>query len=304
LLKPVSIIILNWNGYADTAECLNSLQELDYPNYRVLVVDNGSTDDSPTKIRDGYPWVVLVKNDKNFGFAEGNNIGIREALNWEPEYILLLNNDTVIDKNTVAEMVRGFESDSKVGAIGAAIYSYYQPHIIESTGAQISLRTGRVYHTEHGQSEKRRDNTKYKEVDAISGCAMMIKKKIIGEVGLMDPDFFCYVEDIDWCLRMRKTGYKMVTALDAKVWHKGGRSTGGYASPLRIYYGTRNQFLVMNKNFPIKNPVLSRARNLSIIIRCFLHVLFTSKVAAKEGVPALIRGIQDFFAGKLGQFSI
>jgi GT2 family glycosyltransferase len=246
--KPtVAIIILNWNGWEDTLECLNSLEKIEYPNYDVLVVDNNSSDGSSKIIKENYPDINLIKNEKNYGFAEGNNIGMKYAMNnSNPDYILLLNNDTIVDKDFLTEIVSVGESDKEIGILGPKIYYYGEPDKIWSVGGKISWKSCRGIHIglneiDNGQYEEKR------EVEYINGCAFLIKTEVIKKIGLMDKKFFLYFEETDLALRASEVGYKSIYVPKAKIWHKISKSGGGIKGSVGLYYITRNRWLFMKK---------------------------------------------------------
>lgn len=294
IYPKVSIIILNWNGWRDTIECLESLYQITYPNYDVIVIDNGSKDESIEKIKEycegkikvkskffeydpsnkpikvieytreeaeagggkeeeiadlpSNRKLVLIKNEKNYGFAEGNNIGMRYALKaLNPDYILLLNNDTVVDKRFLDELVKVAESDEKIGIVGPKIYYYNEPRKIQHAGGIINMWTGRRYMRGCGEI----DNIKYNKlmpVDFITGATLLIKRDVIYNIGLLDPEYFSYTEDIDWCYRTTKSGYRILYVPNAKVWHKVSATTGGEMSDTSLYYISRNTIIFMKKN--------------------------------------------------------
>jgi len=285
--KSVAIIILNWNGWRDTIECLESLYQNNYQNYSVIVVDNNSDDESVQKIKEycngeikvESPFfnydsskkpinfvettpnldikihdfktssgrLILVKNDKNEGFAEGNNIGIRYAINnLNSDYILLLNNDTVVDKNFLVEMLKVAENDDKIGVAGPKIYYYDEPNKIWFAGGKISWKCCRGLNIgnneiDAGQYEK------VTEVEYVSGCAFLIKKEVVEKVGLFEKIFFLYFEEIDWTLRASKFDYKSVYVPKGRIWHKVSRSGGGIKGKVGLYYITKNRWLIMKK---------------------------------------------------------
>ena len=281
----VSIIILNWNGWEDTIECLESLYQIDYPNYNVIVVDNASQDDSIQKIKEytqgkihvksdffEYDYnnkpikiiemeksnllnettillnrLILIKNDENYGFAEGNNVGIRFSLkHLNPDYILLLNNDTVVDNNFLKKLVKLGECDEKIGMIGPKIYYYDEPKTIWCIGGKIDWKFARGIHIGNNElDEGQYENIK--EVEYVSGSAFLIKKEVLEKVGLMDKDFFLYFEETDLTLRASKLGYKSFYSPKAKVWHKVSRSGGGMSKPIGLYYITRNRWFFMKR---------------------------------------------------------
>jgi hypothetical protein len=283
--QKISIIILNWNGWQDTIECLESIFQNDYSNYNVIVVDNDSRDESLKKIKEycngeiivKSPFfeydpsnkpvkiletefnnnfqnsikssssnLILIKNDKNEGFAEGNNIGIRYALNLNPDYILLLNNDTVVDKDFLIEMVKVSESNDKIGIVGPKIYYYDEPNRIWFAKGKISWKFCRGLNIGYNEIDIGQHD-QMTEIEYASGCAFFIKKEVIEKIGLFDKKFFLYFEEIDWTLRASERGYKTVFVPNSKIWHKVSQSGGGIAGEVGLYYITRNRWLLMKK---------------------------------------------------------
>jgi len=241
----VTTIILNWNGKEDTIECLESLKHITYPNYEILLVDNGSTDGSVESFRERYPGMEIIENGENLGFAEGNNVGIRRAMDEGADYVLLLNNDMIIDKKILSEFVKIADNNPQVGVITPKVYSYYDQNTIQFTWAKINLWTGRMVvnganRLDVGQFEQ------VKEVDYGHGGCSLIKREVIEIVGLLDTEFFLYHEDMDYWIRVRSKGYKIIYTPLAKVWHKGGSTSR--KSGLYYYYSVRSLFLFMGKH--------------------------------------------------------
>jgi GT2 family glycosyltransferase len=282
----VAIIILNWNGWPDTVECLESINHINYPNYQVIIVDNNSSDDSIKKIIDytlgklevksnffkydpndkpietviyskeyseieessnPNKQLILLKNDTNYGFAEGNNIGIEFALkNLNPDYILLLNNDTVVDKDFLKILVQEGEKDSKIGLLGPKMYYYDNPNVIWCIGGKIDWKLGRGLHV--GINEL--DTQQYPEkmnFDYINGSALLVKRNVLDEIGLLDNIFFLYFEETDLALRASKKGYSSTYIPNSKIWHKVSKSGGGIKKEIGLYYITRNRWIFMKK---------------------------------------------------------
>ena len=292
-MSKVSIIVLNWNNWMDTIECLESLFRIDYASYDVIVVDNGSTNESVKKIREycegkiavnskffkyepnskpievieytkeeaekvkevplsSNRRLILIKNDKNYGFAGGNNVGIRFALRTlRPDYILLLNNDTVVDRDFLKELVKVMESDKEIGIAGPKIYYYEykgRSDVISFTGEDIipEKGLGKRYgcgEIDCGQWDKQM------EVDRLEGSCMLIRREVFEKIGLLDEEYFLYWEETDFCIRTKKAGFKNVYCPKARIWHKIG---GSWQDEAPIYYFTRNTFLFIAKNFPEK----------------------------------------------------
>jgi len=237
-LPEVAIIILNWNNYEDTTECLNSLKDIDYPNYQVIVVDNGSTDGSGDKLADEYDWCDFVFNETNRGFPGGVNVGIREAQNHNVDYVLLLNNDTVIDTNALQEMVTVGQSNNDAGIIGSMILDY-SDETVHDAGRKFVFRT-LEYENPH-QGKRRSSLAGTHEVEGISGCCMMMKSEVINQIGILDENhFFFGGEDIDYCMRAKNAGWRIIVQLDAPVYHK-VNSTAGSDSEFIEYHRARNK---------------------------------------------------------------
>ncbi|MDQ1275374.1 MAG: hypothetical protein QG610_947 [Euryarchaeota archaeon] len=291
MTSKVAIIILNWNGWEDTIECLESVYQIAYPLYDVIVVDNGSKDDSIQKIknyaegknkveskffkfsRENKPTyvkeyskdelessvsiketiinpaskknLILIKNDKNYGFAEGNNIGIRFALNnLDPDYILLLNNDTVVDPYFLNEMIEVAENDSHIGVLGPTVYEYKSPREIQSAGAKIYWNKGEVINL---ISHKNKYPDGPEDVDCIIGCALLAKSELFYKIGYLNKDYFAYLEETEWCVRAHKALYRIVYVPKGKIWHKGG-ATSNKITGFTLYHHTRNKFWFMRKH--------------------------------------------------------
>lgn len=287
----VAIIILNWNGWEDTIECLESLYQINYPNYEIIVIDNGSNDKSIEKIKsyangeikpessfidyneENKPLEVseykrmeiengrnkreggnnydltLIKNEKNRGFTEGNNIGIRYALNKDSDYFLLLNNDTVVEKDFLSKLVEYGEKDKKIGILNPKIYYYDfkgRKDVINFVGEDFTLwRTGGYRYKSEEIDQGHLENPI--EVNSLNGACFLIKRKIVSEIGFLDTDYFLRREETDYCYRAGNKGYKLVCVPNAKIWHK-EFSSASQSSPLITYYSTRNNFLLVKKN--------------------------------------------------------
>lgn len=292
----VSIIIVNWNGFEDTSECLQSIKKIDYPNYEIIVVDNGSRDNSAERIKEEFPHVILIKNKTNLGFAEGNNVGIRYALSSSVDYLFILNNDTVVDPKVLSVLVEVGERDPSIGVLGSKVYNFNKPKVLCFAGSKINWETGIAQHT--GMNEE--DSGQYDkttEVDRLSGCAMIIKRKVIEDIGCFDRRFFLYYEETDLCNRARQFGYKIVFVPDSIIWHKVSRSAGGEKSPLMTYYLARNRLLFLRKNNKLSFKI--HFQNLLILVKSLI-VLVLNINKEQERLP-MVRGIMDFYLKRFGR---
>ncbi len=335
----VAIIVLNWNGEHDTIECLESLLQITYSNYEIIVVDNGSECQSIATIK-GYaegkinvksPFfcytainkpmqiaeftlrelhaasevnttdydlpstrkLTLILNERNLGFAEGNNVGIRYAIEYlRPTYTLLLNNDTVVHPDFLSLLVETAQSEEMVGAVGPAIYPYDDPSGLQELGGKINMWTGK--RTRIIRNSKRSHIETH--VDFVSGASILFNAEIVGKVGLLDPDYFMYVEDIDWCYRIKKKGYSILVNPNSSVWHKGSMSTGGgYRASVLSFYVVRSGILFMKKNAEFYHMPTFIAFSLYYFAKRFLKNLVTDPEKAK----LMMRGIKASFSKKV-----
>jgi len=253
----VSIIIFNWNGLEDTIECLESLKKISYPNYEVIVVDNGSRGNDAQVLQEKFgDYIHLIKNDKNYGYAGGNNIGIEYSLaNSPPDYILLLNNDTVVDPDFLTEMVNVANTDDRIGIAGPKVYYYSFPNCIQSAGGRISTRKGMIAHIGNKEVDAGQYNVQ-QTVDYVVGCCMLVKSEVIAKIGMFDESYFCYWDEIDYCVRARRAGFKVVYAPQARIWHKKQLKRKFWhkipmeqkATAFSYYYWARNNFRFMRKH--------------------------------------------------------
>lgn len=242
----VSVIVLTWNQRAVTLECLDSLREQHYPNAEIILVDNGSEDDTVAAVRAGYPEVSIVENGRNLGFAEGNNTGIRQALRGEADYVVLLNNDTAVDPKMLELLVAPLEADRTIGITGPKMLYFDHPETIWCAGNRIDQRTGESIRLRAEEADETRDES-MQEVDFITACAICLRREVIETIGLLDERFFIYYEETDWCARAVAAGWRVIYVPQARLWHKVS-ATMGATSPATEYYMTRNVLLYLAKN--------------------------------------------------------
>jgi len=332
----VSIIILNWNGWEDTIECLESLYQITYPDYDVIVVDNGSEDESIEKIKEysegnieveskffeyssgnkpiriieytreeaeagggkegeiadlpSNRKLILIKNEKNYGFAEGNNIGMRYALKaLNPDYVLLLNNDTAVDREFLGELVKVGESDEKIGIVGPKICYYDNPEKVWAVGGKINLFTGSTRNTGDGK-----DSSCFKgviHVDYVSGCTLLVKSEVINKIGLLDVGYFLYLEETDWNIRAHKHGYTSAINCDVQILHKSGASIRK-VKDINYYYFTRNKLILIQKH----GQIIHLLTFIPLFLMKFIaQFSFNFLKGEFTRCKYMLEGVEDFF---------
>lgn len=242
----VIILILTWNGLDDSRECLDSLKKISYPNYSVLVVDNGSKiNEAETLKREYNGYLSVIRNNSNLGFAEGNNVGIRDILknHTEVKYIFLLNNDTKVEMNLLEPLVQKAEEDAAVGMVASCMMNYYDHQKVDSLGIELT-RSGLCFNIKDFK----------KQPFCPCGGAALYSTELLKDIALnddyFDADFFCTVEDLDIGFRAHLKGYRCKRADESIVYHKVSKATGGAMSDRNVYYCQRNTILYIIKNFP------------------------------------------------------
>lgn len=297
MMPKVTFSILNWNQKELTLDCLDSLADLDYPNYDVVVVDNGSREDEAAGIRARFPAVTVVENERNVGFSEGNNVAIRRAVADGADYVLLLNNDTTVDPQMLSHMVDAAQNDPQIGIVGPKICYYDEPETIWSAGGLMERRWDPVMRGLDAPDDGSYDALC--EVDWVSGCALMIRSDVMAQIGLIDPRYFIYYEESDWCCRAREAGFKIFYVPQALMWHK-IQPRQQAVSARHVYLMTRNRLLFVRCR-GVGWPTI-----LSLIVAENLRTVgaWTVWQRHREKRPmrrAMLRGVSDFLAGRFGE---
>ncbi|MBI4130357.1 glycosyltransferase family 2 protein, partial [Candidatus Roizmanbacteria bacterium] len=245
-MKTVFIILVNWNGWSDTIDCLNSLARIDQTGLRVeiVVVDNHSSDDSVERLtryiksdHHRKQTITLLPQKRNTGFSGGNNCGIQFALSRQADYILLLNNDTIVDRKFLLHLTRFLAENGQAGMVSPKIYfakgyEFHKNRYQQSERGRVIWYAGGIidwnnmYCSHRGVDEI--DSGQYSRPEQtafLSGCAMLIRKEVFASVGLLDEHYFLYYEDVDFCMRVSRSGYGVYIQPEAVMWHKNAQST-------------------------------------------------------------------------------
>lgn len=241
----IYIILVNYKGYADTIDCVKSLLKINYTNYKIVIVENASSDAELLKknqfINEN---AVVLYTTENKGFSAGNNIGIKYAMNFDADYFLLLNNDTVVQADFLNQLVKTAEKNKKIGIVTGKIYFYKNPNELWYSGGCYDRNSGITNQVMFDKSINDE-----KSITFASGCLMLISRDCIKKVGLLDDSYFMYSEDTDYCCRVCDAGFKIIWNPKSIIYHKVSASVGD-SSPFQQYYITRNN-LIMAKKYGI-----------------------------------------------------
>jgi len=239
-MAKVYIIILNWNGLKDTIECLDSVYKLHYPDFHVIVVDNGSSDCSVETISREFPQIILIENNKNLGFTGGNNVGMHRAMQLGADYVWLLNNDTVVDPDSLARLIDEAEMSPQTGLVSPVVHYYDTPEKIQFMGAYADFE--HFTNTNVVDAKELEDPSVQRNL-VLWGTALLIKREVIEAIGYLAEKYFAYVEDCDYSYRALSANFLAKVRLDAQIFHKGSKSTGRH-SPVQVFLGTRNMYFL------------------------------------------------------------
>jgi GT2 family glycosyltransferase len=271
----VYIILVNWNGWQDTLECLQSLDELNYSNYSVVVVDNGSSDKSVDKISTAFPEVHLIESGQNLGFAGGNNFGIEFSLERGTDYCWLLNNDTTVEPNALAALVERMEKDPTIGICGSKLIYYHQRDTIQVLGGGSYnkwLATTDNFGQHQPVDTPCNPQQIEDDIDFVIGASMLVSRRFLNKVGWLSEDYFLYYEEIDWGIRAQPH-FSLGFTPESIVYHKEGASTQATnrrkdnKSRLSDYYLVKNRFKLTLKFYPYLLPLMYLTTGWTIINR-------------------------------------
>ncbi|MGV8139821.1 MAG: glycosyltransferase family 2 protein [Mangrovibacterium sp.] len=291
-IPELSIITVNYNGLNDTCELIDSVKKNVTLSYELIVVDNASASEEANLIKNRYPWIILIKNEKNLGFAAGNNSGLMVS---RGKYVLFLNNDTLVKDDSFHFLIERLESNPLIGAVSPKIKFSFSPEIIQFAGytrlSAIGLRNRTIG---FGEKDKGQYNTPAC-IPYLHGAAMMLKRETLDKIGRMPEIYFLYYEELDWCEKMTRHGYKLYYEPLCVVYHKESQSTG-QESPLRTFYITRNRLLFAFRNIEGMSKYLSIVYQVSIVL-IKNSLLFLLKKRT-DLIKASFSGIFSFFCIK------
>lgn len=290
-IKPlVYIILVNYKGVEHTIECIDSLKKITYSNYKIIVVDNDSGDNSIEILNQYKEDIILIESKENLGFSGGNNLGIKYAIDNDADYVLLLNNDTTVKEDFLDELVNKSKDD--IGICIGKILFYYDKNMIWYAGGEINKYKGgtdtNAFELDRGQF----DNDKF--ITFATGCCMLISKEVINRVGLLREDYFLYFEDTDYCSRILKHGFKIRYCYKSVIYHKESVSTvrGSFNN---VYYFNRNRLYFIKNNLEGINKMYSYIYTIGFSL--------TKSILGKQSFKAVILAYWHFCQGITGKLS-
>ena len=251
--SKIAIIIVNWKQYQLTKLCLYSLQKIKYDNYQIILIDNESNPKELKKIKNQFDKIITFPNQKNLGFTGANNVGIEYAIKNEFKYVMLINNDTEVEKNFINPLIELLEKNQNFGAAQPLILNYYNRNKVWSAGGFLNKFFGYTYVIKSPEGIK-------KNIDWITGCCFFLRTDVIKKIGLLDEKFFAYYEDVDWSIRIKNAGYDLAFVKSSVVYHHGSKSSKnesneGTLSPFVHYLNIRNHIFLLRKNKDVFNSV-------------------------------------------------
>ena len=300
--QSVAVIVLNWNGFEDTRECIESVSKNDYKDFKVIVVDNGSINGEVVRLKNKFgSRIMILESKKNLGYCGGSNLGANYCKNLKFDYFMILNNDTIAEPKLISTLVKAIEKDHKIAAVNPVVFQYFKKNIIENTGLRFNMWHGEITPNNIGQKQP----VCLRQPDIICGTCFLFRTSILHDIKyLFDEDFFCYYEDPDLSVRLKNKGYKIAVCYNAVIWHK-GHASSRKVSGFTEFQAIRNRFLMESKNATLTQKITF------LIIMLFLYFPFRFlKIAVfkKDGnlnyfLRGFRAGLRVFFGGKLEKFN-
>lgn len=289
-------VILNTNRRDDTLACLDSLLKNSYGNHKAIVLDNNSTDGSVEAIEAAYPEVEIIQLTENLGYAGNNNVGIEAAMAQDADWVFVLNEDTILAPDCLDHLVRVGERDHQIGIVGPMVYHHDEPDVIQSAGGKLGHNWESLHLAQNEPDQGQFDQPHL--VDWISGCAIMVRRAVIEQIGTIDARYFYYWEETEWCLRAGRKGWKIMHVPQAKLWHKGVQRDYR-PNPSVTYYATRNRLLTLAKHQAPPSVWMSVwLQNLRTLTSWTVKRKWQSKYEHRN---AMWRGMVDFLRHRWGQ---
>ena len=299
----VAVVVLHYNGLPDTLQCLESLRAAAGSDCRVIVVDNGSAPPAGEAIRAAHPWVEVLVRQDNGGWAGGNNTGIRRALERGAEFVVLLNNDTIVAPELLDQLTTAAGAAPEFDVLGVVVCYLDEPDRVNVDGCRFHEPGSGSFFTRHPIPCDGSDSGGVTETELVNGCCMMVRAEVFRKIGLIDERFFLIHEESEFCLRARQAGYRCGVVGRPLVWHKGSSSFQREPRPLQCYFDARNLYLIL-KEHPRSTR---RGRSRWLIWRDYVrHVYFMycwqREAGSRAGADAVLEGVCDALSGRWGAY--
>lgn len=298
----VYVVVLNWNQCALTLACLESLLAVDFPQdlLNVLLVDNASTDGTPEQVRERFPAVAVVQNQHNLGYAGGNNVGIRIALEKGAQFVCLLNNDVTVTPGFLLPLLIELQQHGDVGAVTPLVMEQSGSEPVGVLGSLVDRRTAEVHHVRGAEAATAASSGQPATVDAVHGAAMLARRDAFERAGLLDEAYYLYYEETDWCLRVQEAGYRIVAVPASVVWHRGSATLGSTSLALE-YYMNRNQLRFIARHWSGMRGLL--ILGCAVLRQALTIAAYSVKPHGGQRVPcrnARLRALRDAILGRWG----
>jgi len=295
----LAAVVLNYRTAADTAIAVGSLMASDRPPDEVIVIDNDAGTECHDTLGRRRDAVTYLQTGGNLGFAGGMNAGIRQALDRGADLMLLVNSDVVVPPDCIGRLESALAANPRSGIVGPLVLSRSWPDLVGSSGVDYNTQTGRMRHRGVGTAHGSVNGSARHEVDAVSGCLMLVAREVFDRVGLLDERYFFSFEEIDFCLRARAAGFHTRLAPGALAYHEGSRAIGGQSSR-RFYFAARNHLMLARSHAGGAGRVTRTARALFIAALNVAHAVKAPGGSLGTRVGATLRGIGDHVRGRYG----
>ena len=288
---PIAIVIVNYKGYKDTFECLNSIRNIYYPNFHVIVVDNFYNEANFKKIKSSFPKFFFIKSKNNLGFTGGNNLGFKKAYEIGAKYILCLNNDTIVSNNILLELSSFMNCNPKYGLIGPLTLYHSSPGTISFAGGYINRNSGLIRFIHKGRNLPLKISN-ITPCTFVEGSALFIRSDLIKDIGGFNEDYFLTSEESELCIKVADMGYKVGVLNTCFIWHKVSQSMVK-ASELSSYFIFRNKLYFVKNN----STKIEYFEIVQYYLICILSFIKNKNFSALKG---LLYGVFDYYTRKKG----
>lgn len=302
MIPTVGVVLVNYNGLADTRECLHSLAQIRSSRWFPVVVDNASSENSMA-IEAEFLGCPVIRQSVNRGWAGGNNVGIRHCLDRQADYIILLNNDTRVDPLLIDRLVRAVDAHHGFGILGPVIRNFDPPYDIQTEGCTFNAPERPEFFQRRPVPLKVCDIPAVTEVDIVNGCCLMLSSAVIRKIGLIDERFFLVHEESDYCLRARRAGFRCGIIGEALVWHKGSQSFRRAGLRTQRYYDSRNLFLLLSKHGYLPGPRRGLMNSLWRYLKyAYARYEYERDAGIEDSAQAVLEGVCDALQRRFGAY--